>query len=189
MWAVGRLRRWFLHPNSSSFCHYNMPSMWIVLLWFRAWLESAVCPLRAGLTSFLYLLNPQCLGGGSHIWLLIKKVKVLVTQSCSTLCDPMDCMVVWPWNFQGKNPGVGSTPGHLPNPGTEPGSRMLWVDSLPFEPSRKLSKITKIRKLQNYRTLFKTVIPLYVLSRNARCILLRDTLPKVSIFIKNSKCI
>ena len=32
------------------------------------------------------------------------KVKVKVTQSCLTLCDPMDC----PWNSPGQNTGVGS---------------------------------------------------------------------------------
>ena len=31
------------------------------------------------------------------------KVKVLVTQPCLTLCDPMNC----PWNSSGKNTGVG----------------------------------------------------------------------------------
>ena len=33
-----------------------------------------------------------------------KKVKVKVTQSCLTLCDPMD----YPWNSLGQNTGVGS---------------------------------------------------------------------------------
>ena len=32
------------------------------------------------------------------------KVKVKITQSCPTLCDPMDC----PWNSPGQNTGVGS---------------------------------------------------------------------------------
>ena len=32
----------------------------------------------------------------------MKEVKVLVLQSCPTLCNPMDC----PWNFPGKNSGV-----------------------------------------------------------------------------------
>ena len=38
------------------------------------------------------------------------KVKVLVTQSCPTLCDPMDCSPPFhcPWDFPGKNTGVGS---------------------------------------------------------------------------------
>ena len=38
-----------------------------------------------------------------------KKVKVLVTQSCSTLCDPMGCSLPGcPWNSPGKNTRVGS---------------------------------------------------------------------------------
>ena len=31
-------------------------------------------------------------------------MKMKVTQSCPTLCDPMDC----PWNSLGQNTGVGS---------------------------------------------------------------------------------
>ena len=36
------------------------------------------------------------------------KVKVLVTQSCSAVCDPMDCSppASCPWNSPGKNTGV-----------------------------------------------------------------------------------
>ena len=38
-------------------------------------------------------------------------MKVLVARSCPTLCDPMDSWtptrVLSPWNFPGKNPGVG----------------------------------------------------------------------------------
>ena len=40
-----------------------------------------------------------------------EKVKVLVTQSCLTLCEPMDCSparLLCPWDSLGKNPGVGS---------------------------------------------------------------------------------
>ena len=39
----------------------------------------------------------------------LMKVKVLVTQSCPTLCDPMDCSLPWllcPWNSPGKNTGM-----------------------------------------------------------------------------------
>ena len=38
------------------------------------------------------------------------KVKVLVTQLCSTPCNPTDCSPPGscPWNSPGKNPGVGS---------------------------------------------------------------------------------
>ena len=40
-----------------------------------------------------------------------RKVKVLVAQSCPTLCDPMDCSPLGslcPWDFPGKNTGVSS---------------------------------------------------------------------------------
>ena len=39
------------------------------------------------------------------------KMKVLVAQSCLTLCHPMDCKprrLLCPWNSPGKNTGVGS---------------------------------------------------------------------------------
>ena len=44
-----------------------------------------------------------------------------VTQSCLTICDPMDC----------------SNPGDLPDPGTEPRSPALQADALPSEPPGK----------------------------------------------------
>ena len=50
-------------------------------------------------------------------------VRVKVTQSCPTLCDPMDY--------------VGSYSGDLPNPGIEPKSPAFQVDSLPAEPQGK----------------------------------------------------
>ena len=40
-----------------------------------------------------------------NIALTIWKVKVKVTQSCPTVCDPMDCS---PWNSPGQYTGVGS---------------------------------------------------------------------------------
>ena len=73
-------------------------------------------------------------------------VLCLVTQSCLTLCDPMDCS---PRNSsvhgdcQGKNTVVGCHtlfPGDLLNPGIEPGSPALQVDSLPAELPGKSSK-------------------------------------------------
>ena len=36
-----------------------------------------------------------------------KKSESEVSQSCPTLCDPMDCSFLCPWNFQGKSTGVG----------------------------------------------------------------------------------
>ena len=67
---------------------------------------------------------------------------VLVTQSCMTLCIPMDCSplcssvhgisqarILSGWPFP--------SPGNLPDPGIEPRSPTSWEDSLPSEPLRK----------------------------------------------------
>ena len=63
----------------------------------------------------------------------------LVTQSCLTLCDPMDCSptrLLCPWGFSrqeylSKLPCP--PPEDLPNPGIEPRSPALQVDSLSSE--------------------------------------------------------
>ena len=63
----------------------------------------------------------------------------LVTQSCPTLCDPMDCSLPGSsvnGDSPSKNTAVGC-PGDLPNPGTEPRSPTLQADSLPSEPPGK----------------------------------------------------
>ena len=57
------------------------------------------------------------------------------TQSCLTLCDPMEYS---PWNSLGQNTGVGSLSllqGIFPTQGSNPG--LLQVDSLPVEPPAK----------------------------------------------------
>ena len=67
-------------------------------------------------------------------------LKVKVTWSCLTLCNPMDCSP--PGSFvhrdsPGKNTGVGlpcPPPGDLPNPGIEPRSAELQENSLLSEP-------------------------------------------------------
>ena len=70
-------------------------------------------------------------------------MQVLVTQSCSTLWDSMDCnpsRLLYPWNSPGQNAEMGSlslSPGDLPNPGIEPRFLALQVDSLPAEPQGK----------------------------------------------------
>ena len=82
------------------------------------------------------------------------QVKVKVAQSCLTLCDPMDN----PWNSPGKNTGVDSlipSPGDLPNPGIEPRSPALQVDSLPAEPRRK-PKNTRVGSLSLLQRIFPT---------------------------------
>ena len=68
------------------------------------------------------------------------KVKVLVTQSCPALCDPMDCSP--PGSsvqgiFSGKNTEVDCyslLQGSLPDPGIEPRPPAFQAVSLPSEP-------------------------------------------------------
>ena len=73
--------------------------------------------------------------------------EVLVTQLCSTLCNPMDCSP--PGSsvhgiFQARIlSGLPCpSPGDLSNPGIEPGSPELQADSLLTEPPGKLQNHT-----------------------------------------------
>ena len=65
--------------------------------------------------------------------------KVLVTQSCPTLCNSMDCSspgssLSVGFSRQGYCSGLLSpSPGDLPNPGIEPRSPALQPDSLPID--------------------------------------------------------
>ena len=76
-----------------------------------------------------------------HIYWNIVKVKVLVTQSCPTLCDPMDYSppgssvhgILWARTLE----WVAISFRDLPNPGMKPGSPSLPVDSLPSKPPGK----------------------------------------------------
>ena len=66
---------------------------------------------------------------------LLDKVKVLVTQSCPTLCNPMNCSLpgssVMEFFRQEYWSGLPfPSPGDLPNPGIEPRSPALQADSL-----------------------------------------------------------
>ena len=66
------------------------------------------------------------------------KVKVLVSQSCLTLCDPMNCTSVHGILQARILEGLlFPSPGDLPDPGIQPGSPALQADSLPSEPPRK----------------------------------------------------
>ena len=67
---------------------------------------------------------------------------VLVTQSCLTLCDPMDCSHQAPLSIEFSRQEYWSglpfpSPGDLPDPGTELRSPALQADSLPSEPPAK----------------------------------------------------
>ena len=51
---------------------------------------------------------------------LTSNVRVKSLQSCSTLCDPMDCRLLCPWDSPGENTGVGChalLQGNLTDPG------------------------------------------------------------------------
>ena len=66
----------------------------------------------------------------------------LVTQSCLTLCDPMDCSLRGPLSMGFSRQEYWSglpfpTPGDLPDPGIEPGCLALHEDFLLTEPPRK----------------------------------------------------
>ena len=79
-------------------------------------------------------------GKSRHIYVLCCAVLCLVTQSCLTLCNPMDCSP--PGSSEhGDSPGrqeywsmLPSPPrGDLPNPEIEPRSPALQADCLPSE--------------------------------------------------------
>ena len=64
-----------------------------------------------------------------------------VTQSCPTLCDPMDCTCEAPpsmgFSMQEYRSGLRfPTPGDLPDPGIEPRSPELQADSLLSKPQK-----------------------------------------------------
>ena len=66
-----------------------------------------------------------------------RKVKVLVTQLCPTLCNPMAVVHQAPLSMGFSRQEYWSglpfpSPGDLPDPGMEPGSPALQVGSLPL---------------------------------------------------------
>ena len=89
----------------------------------------------------------------------------LVTQSCPTLvqvtCDSMDCSPPGSsvhGDSPGKNTGVychALLQGNLPNPGSEPRSPTLQVDSLPSEPPGK-PKNPRVYRLSVLQAFFPT---------------------------------
>ena len=59
------------------------------------------------------------------------KLKVKITQSCPSLCDPMEfSRPEYRYPFP--------SPGDLPSPGIEPTSPALQADSLPAEPTKPM---------------------------------------------------
>ena len=86
---------------------------------------------------------------------------VLVAQSCSTLCNPMDCSPPGSsvhGDFPGKNTGVGChtlLQVNLPNSRIKLRSPALQMDSLPFEPPGK-PKNTGVDSLSLLQEIFPT---------------------------------
>ena len=65
----------------------------------------------------------------------MKNVKVLVTLSCPTLCDLMDCRLLCQWDSPGTNTGVGChflLQGIFPTQGSNPRLLHWQADSLPL---------------------------------------------------------
>ena len=80
-------------------------------------------------------------------------MKVKVTQSCPTLCDPMDCSLpgssvhrILQARILERVAGSLPSAGDLPNPGIEPRSPAWQADSLP------LSCISLTAKIQEKKT-------------------------------------
>ena len=67
--------------------------------------------------------------------LMVPESKVKVTQSCPTLCNPMDYIVHG--ILQARILENFPSPGDLPNPRIKPKSPTLQADSLPAEPQEK----------------------------------------------------
>ena len=83
------------------------------------------------------------------------KVKVKVTQSCLTLCDPktIQSMEFSRQKYWSAEPFP--SPGYLPNPGIKPRSPTLQADSLPAEPQGKPKK-TAVGSLSLLQRIFPT---------------------------------
>ena len=82
-------------------------------------------------------------------------MKVLVIQSCLTLCDPMDRLLC-PCNSPGKSTGVGSLSflqWIFPDPGIESESPTLQVDSLLSEPPGKPVSFKPPKQFSNIKRL------------------------------------
>ena len=118
--------------------------------------RSSVTTPQADLCHYNCVLQHQCF---SNINMLQNHPKkVLVTQSCPTLCAPMDCglpgsssMGCSRQEYQRGLPFL--SPGDLPNPGTEARSPALQVDSLPSEPAGKPRIAPKACYLSGLRAL------------------------------------
>ena len=104
---------------------------------------------------FEKILIPICVPG---TMLAISK-SVSENESCLVMSDSLRPYGLYsPWNSPGKNTGMDSLSllqGDLPNPGIEPRSPTLQVDSLPAEPQGK-PKNTGVGSLSLLQGIFPT---------------------------------
>ena len=101
VWSVSRVGYWltfsviFLESWASR--RMNLPIVGSGSLWGACLHRLEIWNLGLGQDKFMGRLvseHPACM----HAKLL---------QSCSTLCDPMDCRLLCPWDSPDKNTGVG----------------------------------------------------------------------------------
>ena len=82
-------------------------------------------------------------------------VLCLVTESCPTLCNPMDCICqACPWGFSSKEylSGLPCPPGDLPNPRIELRPPSIQADSLPSEPPGNPFVVQLLSRVQLFVT-------------------------------------
>ena len=94
-------------------------------------------------------------------WEKLSQLNVLVSQLCTTLCDPMDCGFCL-WNSPGKNAGVDShslLQGRIPTQGLHSHLLHWHLDSLPSEPPGSPFKYISIRNKRPQNSLsFKLAV-------------------------------
>ena len=89
------------------------------------------------------------------IQLYVGEKKTKVTESCSTLCAPMDYTVHGILQARILEWVAFPSPGDLPNPGIKPRSPALQADSLPAEPQGK-PRNTRVDSLSLLQCIFLT---------------------------------
>ena len=117
---------WWCHPNISPLSYPSPPTFNLsqhqgLFQWVGSSHQVAkVLELHASASALPMNIQGWFPLGWADL-ILQFKVKVKVTQSCLTLCDPMDCR--W-WNSPGQNTGMGSLfllQGIFPTQGSNPG--------------------------------------------------------------------